>query len=123
RGLGFDLEPFGQGSFQLRGSPAEVPPDQAQHVLQELAGRLIEGSTRGKDEADEIAKRVARAYARSAAVPLNEPLDAARMAALVDGLFATQNPYVTPAGLPVLIRYSLEDIRRRFGLRDDDSGE
>lgn len=120
RGLGFDLEPFGQGSFQLRGSPAEVPPDQAHRVLQELAGRLVEGGTgRGHDDAGEIAKRVARAYARSAAVRLNEPLDAARMAALVDGLFATQNPYVTPAGLPVLIRYSLEEIRRRFGLRDD----
>jgi DNA mismatch repair protein MutL len=123
RGLGFDLEPFGQGSFQLRGSPAEVAPDQAQKVLQVLAGNLIEGGARGKDEADEVAKRVARAYARAAAVPLNEPLDAPRMAALVDGLFATQNPYVTPTGQPVLIRHSLEEIRRRFGLRDDGSND
>jgi DNA mismatch repair protein MutL len=123
RGLGFDLEPFGQGSFQLRGSPAEVPPDQAQFVLQALAGSLLETGARGGDVPDEVAKRVARAYARAAAVPLNEPLDAARMAALVDGLFATQNPYVTPTGLPVLIRYSLEEIRRRFGLRDDGASE
>jgi hypothetical protein len=63
---------------------------------------------------------VARAYARAAAIPLDAPLDAARMAALVDGLFATRNPYVTPAGLPVLIRYSLEEIRRRFGLRAEE---
>ncbi len=124
RGLGFDLEPFGSGTFQLRGSPAEVPPDQAQAVLQALIGGLSESGGRVKDEAaaDEMHKKVARAYARAAAVPLNAPLDAARMAALVDGLFATQNPYVTPAGLPVLIRYSLEEIRRRFGLREGEEG-
>lgn len=125
RGLGFDLEPFGSGTFQLRGSPAEVPPDQAQSVLQSLAGGLSEGGGRTRDEvaADEMHKRVARAYARAAAVPLNTPLDAARMASLVDGLFATQNPYVTPSGLPVLIRYSLEEIRKRFGLRENDAEE
>jgi hypothetical protein len=36
-------------------------------------------------------------------------------------LFATRNPYVTPAGLPVLIRHSLEEIRRRFGLKGGDA--
>jgi DNA mismatch repair protein MutL len=118
RGLGFDLEPFGATAFQLRGSPADVPSDQAQTILQDLTGRLLdEPSGRGKDEPEEILKRVAKAYARAAAVPLDAPLDAARMASLVDGLFATQNPYVTPAGLPVLIRYPLDEIRRRFGLK------
>src|SRR5690606_21126924 len=117
RGLGFDLEPFGATAFQLRGSPADAPSDQAQAILQDLVGRLMDAiGGRGKDAPDEIHKRVARAYARAAAVPLDTPLDAPRMAALVDGLFATQNPYVTPAGLPVLIRYSLEEIRRRFGM-------
>ncbi len=121
RGLGFDLEPFGATAFQLRGSPADAPSDQAQAILQDLVGRLMnDAAGRGKDGPDEIHKRVARAYARAAAVPLDTPLDAPRMAALVDGLFATQNPYVTPGGLPVLIRYSLEEIRRRFGLKGEE---
>lgn len=120
RGLGFDLEPFGSTAFQLRGSPADAPSDQAQAILQDLVGRLMDDTPRGKDAPDEIHKRVARAYARAAAVPLDTPLDAPRMAALVDGLFATQNPYVTPGGLPVLIRYSLEEIRRRFGLKGEE---
>ncbi len=122
RGLGFDLEPFGATAFQLRGSPADVASDLAQPILQELTGRLLDDSSgRGKDEPEEMLKRVAKAYARAAAVPLDAPLDAARMAALVDGLFATQNPYVTPAGLPVLIRYSLDEIRRRFGLKEEEA--
>jgi len=123
RGLGFDLEPFGATAFQLRGSPADAPSDQAQTILQDLVGRLLDdapGSAKGKVAPEEVHKRVARAFARAAAVPLDTPLDAPRMAALVDGLFATQNPYVTPGGLPVLIRYSLDEIRRRFGLKGDD---
>ncbi|MCD6023575.1 MAG: mismatch repair protein MutL [Fibrobacteria bacterium] len=121
RTLGFDLEPFGPNAFQLRGSPADVPPEKAQGILQAVTGRLIESEGRTRKEGpEELLTRVARAYARAAAIPLDEPLDAARMGALVDGLFATQNPYVTPAGLPVLIRYSLEEIRRRFGLKAEE---
>jgi DNA mismatch repair protein MutL len=67
RGLGFDLEPFGATAFQLRGSPAEVPPDKARPILQELTGRLLdEPAPRGKDDPEEVLKRVARAYARAA---------------------------------------------------------
>jgi DNA mismatch repair protein MutL len=121
RTLGFDLEPFGPNAFQLRGSPADVAPEKAQGILQGITGRLLEAEGgRRKEGPEELLTKVARAYARAAAIPLDEPLDAARMGALVDGLFATQNPYVTPGGLPVLIRYSLEEIRRRFGLKTEE---
>jgi len=42
------------------------------------------------------------------------------MAAIIDGLFATQNPYVTPSGAPVLIRYSLDELKRRFGIKAEE---
>ncbi len=117
RTLGFDLEPFGSTAFQLRGSPADVRPEKAQTVLQELVSVLLEEPSRRGEGPDGVSAGVARAYARATAIPLNEPLDAARMAALVDGLFATRNPYVSPTGQPVLIRHSLEEIRRRFGIK------
>jgi len=124
RTLGFDLEPFGTGTFQLRGSPADVAPEKAQEILQGVTGRLLEAETgRRREGPEELLTRVARAYARAAAIPLDETLDAARMGALVDGLFATQNPYVTPGGAPVLIRYSMDEIRRRFGLKADESDD
>jgi DNA mismatch repair protein MutL len=120
RSLGFDLEPFGSTAFQLRGLPAEVPAEKAPAILQSLIAGLLD-APRGeaKSARDALSEKVAKAYARAAAIPLGEALDAARMATLVDGLFATRNPYVTPGGDPVLIRYSLEEIRRRFGIRED----
>jgi len=117
RALGFDLEPFGAAAFQLRGLPSEVAPEKARDILSSLIGRLLDADKGEGRSADELSSRVARAYARAASIPLGQPLDAARMAAIVDGLFATQNPYVTPGGAPVLIRYSLEELRRRFGIK------
>ncbi len=118
RALGFDLEPFGKTAFQLRGLPSEVAAEKAREILQSLVGKLLDSDHGGKNQdADELLARVARAYARAASIPLGQPLDAAHMAAIVDGLFATRNPYVTPTGAPVLIRYSLDELRRRFGIK------
>ncbi len=117
RALGFDLEPFGSTAFQLRGLPGEVAPEKAREILQALIGRLLDSDHGEEKNPDELPARVARAYARAASIPLGQPLDTTRMAAIVDGLFATQNPYVTPGGAPVLIRYSLEELRRRFGIK------
>ena len=118
--LGFDLEPFGSNAFQLRGLPGEVAPEKARDILQVLIARLLDTNRGDSKEPDGVSTRVARAYARAASIPLGQPLDSARMAAIIDGLFATQNPYVTPSGAPVLIRYSLEELRRRFGIRPEE---
>ena len=115
--LGFDLEPFGTNAFQLRGLPGEVAPEKARDILQTMIARLLDSDRNDSKDPDGLSTRVARVYARSAAIPLGQPLDSARMAAIIDGLFATRNPYVTPSGAPVLIRYSLEELRRRFGIK------
>ena len=120
RAMGFDLEPFGGTAFQLRGLPGEVAAEKAREILQSMVGKLLDSEHGKNQDGDELQARVARAYARVASIPLGQPLDAARMAAIVDGLFATRNPYVTPAGAPVLIRYSLDELRRRFGIKPDE---
>jgi DNA mismatch repair protein MutL len=120
RALGFDLEPFGSTAFQLRGLPGEVAPEKARDILQSLIARLLDPERGEGKDGNELFSRVARAYARAAAIPLGQPLDSTRMAAIIDGLFATQNPYVTPSGAPVLIRYSLDELKRRFGIKAEE---
>jgi DNA mismatch repair protein MutL len=116
--LGFDLESFGGNAFQLRGLPMEVKPDQGRRVIHELLDGLLRperGAAAPKGE--EFQQRLARVYARVASVKLGDPLDYPQVAALVDSLFATQNPYVSPSGAPVVVRFSLEEIQRKFGLK------
>jgi DNA mismatch repair protein MutL len=116
--LGFDLESFGGNAFQLRGLPVEVKPDQGRRVIHELLDGLLRperGAAAQKGE--EFQQRLARVYARVASVKLGDPLDYPQVAALVDSLFATQNPYVSPSGAPVVVRFSLDEIQRKFGLK------
>jgi DNA mismatch repair protein MutL len=116
--LGFDLESFGGNAFQLRGLPMEVKPDQGRRVIHELLDGLLRperGASSPKGE--EFQQRLARIYARVASVKLGDPLDYPQVAALIDGLFATQNPYISPSGAPVVVRFSLEEIQRKFGLK------
>ncbi len=118
RALGFDLEPFGATAYQLRGLPGELAAEKAAPILRALIADLS-AAPRGPTAAEALPDRLAQAYARAAAIPLGEVLDAARMAALIDGLFATRMPHSAPDGSPVWIRHTLEDIRRRFGLKSD----
>jgi len=116
--LGFDLESFGGNAFQLRGLPMEVKPDQGRRVIHELLDGLLRperGASAPKGE--EFQQRLARVYARVASVKLGDPLEYPQVAALIDSLFATQNPYVSPSGAPVVVRFSLDEIQRKFGLK------
>jgi DNA mismatch repair protein MutL len=116
--LGFDLEAFGGNAFQLRGLPVDVRPDQARRVMFDLVEGLLRperGASGPKGE--EFIQRLARVYARVTSVKLGDPLDYPQVASLIDGLFATQNPYVSPSGAPIVVRLSLEEIHRKFGLK------
>ena len=116
--LGFDLEAFGGNTFQLRGLPMEVRPDQARRVLFDLVQGLLRPERgAGGPKGEEFQQRLARVYARVTSVKLGDPLDYPQVAALIDGLFATQNPYVSPSGAPIVVRLSLDEIQRKFGLK------
>ncbi|MDB5051736.1 MAG: mutL [Fibrobacteres bacterium] len=116
--LGFDLESFGGSTFQLRGLPMEVKPDQARRVVHEMVEGLLRpergaAPVRGED----FQQRLAKVYSRVTSVKLGEHLDYPQVSALIDGLFATQNPYVSPSGAPIVVRFSMEEIHRKFGLK------
>jgi DNA mismatch repair protein MutL len=116
--LGFDLESFGGNTFQLRGLPMEVKPDQARRVVHEMVDGLLRPERGGiPNRSEDFQQRLAKVYSRVTSVKLGEHLDYPQVSALIDGLFATQNPYVSPSGAPIVVRFSMEEIHRKFGLK------
>ncbi len=116
--LGFDLETFGGNTFQLRGLPMEVKPDQARLVIYEMIQGLMRPERAAfPSKSEDFQQRLAKVYARVTSVKIGQHLEYTQVSALIDGLFATQNPYVSPSGAPIVVRYSMEDIHRKFGLK------
>ena len=118
QGLGFDLETFGGNTFQLRGLPLEVKPDRARAVIMEMVQSLMLPERQsGSSKNEDFQHRLAKTYARVTSIKLGDILDYPRMSALIDSLFATQNPYVAPSGTPIVVRLSMEEIHRKFNLK------
>ncbi len=115
--LAFDLESFGGNTFQLRGLPMEINPTRANKVIQAMVTELM-ADRRGGGAEEGWLGRMAQAYARMAGVKLGDVMDHAQITSLIDSLFATQNPYVSPSGATIVLRYTLEEILRRFGIRE-----
>ncbi|MEW6568705.1 MAG: DNA mismatch repair endonuclease MutL [Chloroflexota bacterium] len=114
RHLGFDVEPFGGGSFRLRSLP----------VL--LAGLAPEAALRAvvedfeEDEAplgEEEERRLAARVCKRAAVKSGQVLSLAEQERLLRDLEACQSPRTCPHGRPTMIHLSVETLERQFGRR------
>ena len=109
--LGYDLETFGKNCFQIRGIPDIIKPGDVKDLFQDMIQDLNESSFNGVG----FLEKVSLSYARSIATRRDTELDQETMAFIVDSLFNTQNPYVTPDGKPIVIKMPFEDIHRKFG--------
>ena len=110
RQLGFEVEPFGGDTFQVRGIPAEISQNRVAEVLTQFGETLSE---KGAEE-PEILIWIAKAYARSAAIPPGVPMNYEKMENLINRLFATQNPYVSPFGKAAIYRLRREELEKKF---------
>ncbi len=111
--LGFGIQPFGGQSILVQGIPASLKNWAEGQVLLDILDDLAEH----EGAADESRTALLASYACHAAVRAGELLSLPEMQNLVDRLFATDLPLSCPHGRPTLIRFSLEDLEKRFGRR------
>ena len=120
--LGIGLEHFGGGSFILRDWPQLLAEDLSKQTLKDAIDKLLEALEHEEVGAavvplEGLAKKLAARVACEAAVVKNTPLTLEEMESLVKHLKNTQNPVSCPHGRPIVLKYSLEELERRFGRR------
>ncbi|MFN2138160.1 MAG: DNA mismatch repair endonuclease MutL [Candidatus Promineifilaceae bacterium] len=110
--LGFQIEPFGPQTYQLRAVPAVVSRIDPARVLQVVVEDLEEGAEplQGKVEA-----RIVLRVCKSAAIKAGQTLSRAEMEAMIQQLEASQNPRTCPHGRPTMIHLSAMQLAREFG--------
>jgi DNA mismatch repair protein MutL len=110
--LGFELEPFGTDTFQVRAIPALLadysPEDVLGRILQDLEDEAQPGQ---KNLEDKILRRVCK----TAAVKAGQLLSYDEMLGLLRQLERCETPLTCPHGRPTLIHLSKSDLAREFG--------
>jgi DNA mismatch repair protein MutL len=109
---GFDLEPFGGGSFRLRAIPeilAQADPAQA---LVDILAEMADGAI---PLAKEVHEKIAITVCKRASIKGGQILSPEEMRELVRQLEATTAPRTCPHGRPTMIHLSMGQLAREFG--------
>ncbi len=109
--LGYDLEPFGNHTFVVRGTPADIQTGNDQATIEGLLEQFKNFSQELKVNRRE---HLIRSMARNNAIPCGKVLSAREMQNIIDELFACTMPNVAPGGKFTFISFKLTDLARMF---------
>ncbi|RMD73135.1 MAG: DNA mismatch repair endonuclease MutL [Bacteroidetes bacterium] len=111
---GFDLAPFGKDTFIVHGLPAELTDHPAGRDVAALLDGLLEQYRQHQELEVQLHERLARALARSTALPAGRNLSEEEMQQLIDQLFACSMPYKSPSGRRCFLTFEFDELERRF---------
>jgi DNA mismatch repair protein MutL len=114
RELGYDLEPFGGGSFRLRSVPALLSGRDPAESLPALL-RDFDRREEGDWEVQAPRDRMAATLACHSSVRAGQALVLETMATIARELGQTVHPSRCPHGRPTLVRIPRDDVSRWFG--------
>jgi DNA mismatch repair protein MutL len=112
--LGFRIEPFGPGIFQVRSLPVILS-----HMDPSAAVRVVVEDFE-EDETplqSEVENRIAARVCKRAAVKAGQTLSEAEQVRLIADLETCESPRTCPHGRPTMIHLSVDLLERQFGRR------
>ncbi len=113
--LGYVIEPFGDGTWLLRGVPAAMRGQHAAEPVAAIEAALAElGAGKSGDDAFE---RLAALLACHNAIRAGQPLSDPEMRALIRQLEGVETPGHCAHGRPTMLHISQRDLEREFSRR------
>lgn len=108
--LGFNVKLFGEQTVVVDAVPCMASSQE----VDTLFNRMIENLQETPEKHLKAEERIALTFSSHAGIRKGDTLSQQEMNGLVNDLFATEMPYVTPRGRPTVVRMPLEEIERRF---------
>ena len=109
---GFDAEPFGSRTVAVKTSPAGIEASDVEHMLHELLDQ-VEREQQATN-LEKVRGKIAASISCHAAIKVNMPLTAEKMEWLIRELAKCDAPMSCPHGRPVVLRYSVTEIKKAF---------
>jgi DNA mismatch repair protein MutL len=110
--LGYLVEPFGNNTFIIQGTPADVIQGNESMTIEKLLEQYKHFSSDIKFSKRE---KLLRSLAWQQSVKAGTSLTQKEMAALIDDLFACEIPNSTPSGKPVYLEFKKDELDKIFG--------
>lgn len=109
---GIEVEDFGGATVVVRAVPADVPVDDVEDMIVELATRLIDGS---RDALREKTEWVLHSIACRAAIKAGDKTGSAEMLALAQHIMDGTVPPFCPHGRPCVLKITRKELEKQFG--------
>lgn len=110
--LGYLLEPFGNNTFVIQGTPADVEQGNEKSAIEKMLEQYKHFSLDLKFTKRE---KLLRSLAIQQSIKTGTPLSEKEMIALVENLFNCTAPNITPNGKPTYIEFKKDDLDKLFG--------
>lgn len=109
---GIEAEDFGGSTVVVRAVPADVPVDDVEDMIVELAAKLADG---GRDALREKTEWVLHSIACRAAIKAGDRTNAAEMLALAQHIMDGTVPPFCPHGRPCVLKITRKELEKQFG--------
>jgi DNA mismatch repair protein MutL len=110
--LGYLLEPFGNNTFVIQGSPADVTDGNEKVAVEKMLEQYKHFSNDLKYSKRE---KLLRSMALQQSIKAGVSLTDKEMKALVEELFNCATPNITPNGKPTYLEFKKEELDKMFG--------
>ena len=110
--LGYLVEPFGNNTFVIQGTPADVIQGNEKVTLEKMLDQYKHFSNDIKFNKRE---KLLRSMAWQQSVKAGTSLDHKEMDSLINDLFDCETPNCTPNGKPSYLEFKKEDLDKMFG--------
>lgn len=110
--LGYLIEPFGNNTFVVQGTPADILQGNEKMAIELLLEQYKHFSSDIKFSKRE---KLVRCVAKQQAIKSGKNLAQKEMLVLVEELFGCKTPNVTPSGSPTYLEFKADYLERMFG--------
>ena len=110
--LGYEVEPFGEGTLIVRRCPMDLQPQQAAECLADLAGDLAQGRDVDRDT---LRDQLLHTMACKAAIKAGWKTDPREREALVRQVLSRDDLRYCPHGRPICLKLTQAQLSRQFG--------
>ena len=111
-GLGFDVDPFGHGTFIIRGVPSHLSDEKIN--AEDWIEQIIEDYKNEFDLDKGQLENIAKSVALRKAIPYGKKLETIEMQSMIDKLFACRTPEYNPQGKKCFVSIDISEIDQRF---------